>query len=118
VQGYGRCQDIVQHKHDRYESRKQSQQIADRNIGLVREQNHVISNKILDVAAKAKSIIKMKKSTGNLLQEMIEQKAKLQGINVEYMDSFLSTKTCHKCGSIGIVEKTSTNESKQFVCPN
>jgi transposase len=111
-------QDIIQHKHARYESFKMTRSIADRNTNLLRDQNRITSKKILEAAVNAKAGIRMKQLQDNQLQDMIEQKANLQGVSIEYIDSFMSTKTCHQCGSIGTITKTSTDESKQFTCPN
>ncbi|MGD9673188.1 MAG: RNA-guided endonuclease InsQ/TnpB family protein [Candidatus Nitrosocosmicus sp.] len=112
---------------------KKAIQIKDRESRIVRNLNHHISKKIVEIASTNKcSNINLerlqnirKTATGNRiknfryllnswsfyrLQKMIEYKAKLQGIVVSYIDPRYTSKSCSRCGHIG------DRYNKKFKC--
>lgn len=114
---------------------KKAIQIKDRESRIVRNLNHHISKKIVEIASTNKcSNINLerlqnirKTATRNRtknfryllnswsfyqLQKMIEYKAKLQGIMVSYIDPRYTSKSCSRCGHIG------DRDDKKFKCHN
>lgn len=106
--------------------------IKDRESRITRDTNHKISKKIVDIAEKSNSGIKLEKLEGirrnrkhgrkfnsalhswsfYQLQTFIEYKAKLRGIPLVYVEPRNTSKECSRCGSVG------TRDGKKFVCPN
>jgi putative transposase len=107
--------------------------IKDRQSRLIRNLNHHISKKIVQLAKQNNAgNIKMEKLTHirqraktarafryslnswsfYQLQKFVEYKAKLQGIAVSYVDSRYTSKTCSRCGHIG------DRDNKKFKCLN
>lgn len=98
-------------------------QIKDRQSRIIRNLNHHISKKIVDIAVKSNAgIIRLEKLTHirqrarkaaktfryslnswsfYQLQKFVEYKAKLQGIVVSYVDPSYTSQTCSRCGHIG-----------------
>lgn len=114
---------------------KKAKQIKNRESRIVKNLNHHISKKIVEIACANKcSDINLerlqnirKTATGNRiknfkyslnswsfyqLQKMIEYKAKLQGIVVSYIDPRYTSKSCSRCGHIG------NRSAKKFKCHN
>lgn len=132
----------AEHIHKKYkEIRKDLQKsgsykivkrIKNRENRIVRDLNHQISRKIIDTAVTSgcgikvedlKGIRKTAKSSRTFryslnswsfyqLQQMIEYKAKLQGIPVVYVDPYHTSKSCSRCGLIG------NRRGKEFECQN
>jgi putative transposase len=131
----------VQHVHRKYVSIRKSLQkagkyrkvksIRSRESRVVRDINHKISKKIVDLAERSNSGIKLEKLTGireskkcgrcfngtlhswsfYQLQNFLEYKAELRGIPVVFVESRNTSKECSRCGSEG------TRIGKKFVCP-
>lgn len=96
-------------------------QIKDRESRIVKDLNHKISKKIVEVAKENNCGIKLEDLTGirnnkkhtksfnyslnswsfYQLQMFIEYKAKLQGVEVVYVDPHYTSKKCSICGQIG-----------------
>ena len=109
-------------------------QMKNRQQRLIKNLNHHISKKIVQIARSTKSGINLEKLTKirqsrrtsksksfryclnnwsfYQLQMMIEYKAKLQGIAVFYINPRYTSKTCSKCGHIG------DRYNKNFKCPS
>ena len=107
-------------------------QVKNRQQRLIRNLNHHISKKIVDIAKKNRCGISLEelkhiRRTSNSsrsfryslnnwsfyqLQKMIEYKAKLQGITVSYIGPRYTSKVCSRCGHIG------DRDGKSFKCPN
>jgi putative transposase len=137
----------VEHLHNKYKNirrrlqskgrYKEVKQIKDRESRIIRNINHHISKKIVDIAQKTKSGIRLerlgdireKKKRGkdryrkNLqntlhswsshqLQMFMGYKAKLLGIPVQHIDPHYTSKTCSRCGHMG------NKEDKKFECLN
>jgi len=130
------------HIHQKYKSiRKDLQhegkygkvkQIKDRESRIVRDINHKVSRKIVNIAKDSGKGIKLEDLTGirngkhntrsfryakhswsfYQLQQMIEYKAKLLGIEVAYIDPANTSKECSRCGHIG------DRIGKSFKCPS
>ena len=117
------------------EKYKKAKRIKDRESRIVRNLNHHISKKIVEIASTNKySNINLerlqnirKTATGNRtknfryllnswsfyqLQKMIEYNAKLQGIVVSYIDPRYTSKSCSRCGHLG------DRDDKKFKCHN
>ena len=106
-------------------------QIKDRESRIVRDINHKVSKKIVDTAKETGKGIKLENLTGirngkkeaksfryakhswsfYQLQQMIEYKAKLLGVEVAYVDPAYTSKSCSRCGQIG------NRNGKIFKCP-
>jgi putative transposase len=98
---------------------------------IVRDTNHKISRKIVEMARQQHAVIKLenlsgirnnKKHTRSFnyslnswsfyqLQQFIEYKAKLQGIPVAYVDPAYTSQRCSRCGTLG------NRNGKEFSCP-
>ena len=105
--------------------------IKDRESRIMRDINHKISKKVVEIAEEEKAGIKLERLKGirknkkhtksfncNLnswsfyqLENFIEYKAKMNGIPITYVDPKNTSKECSRCGSIGI------REGKSFKCP-
>jgi len=111
---------------------KKLKQTKGKESRIVRDINHKISKKIVDYCIKNNSGIKLEKLTNirrnkknsktfryalnswsyYQLGQMICYKAQLQGIPVQYINPFNTSKTCSKCGNIG------NRKGKLFKCSN
>ncbi len=128
------------HTHTKYKSiRKNLQkknkysllkQIKNRESRIIRNINHHISKKLVQIAASEKCGIKFEKLTGirknkkhsksfryslnswsyYQLQKFTEYKARSQGIEVTYVAPAYTSKTCSRCGSLG------DRNGKKFQC--
>lgn len=116
-------------KHHKY---RKAKRFKHRESNIVKNINHQISRKIVDIAAKdnstivledLKSIRQTSKTNGRFryslnswsfyqLQTQIEYKAKLLGIPVRYVEPAYTSKLCSRCGQIGI------RDGKTFKCPH
>jgi len=115
-------------KKGKYEKVKQ---IKDRESRIVKDINHKVSRKIVDTAKETGKGIKLEDLTGirngkhntksfryaknswsfYQLQNQIEYKAKLLGVEVAYVDPAYTSKSCSRCGLIG------DRNGKSFKCP-
>ncbi|PYB68408.1 transposase [Thermoplasma sp. Kam2015] len=106
--------------------------IKNRESRIIRDLNHKVSRKIIEIAKEQNSGVKLEKLDGirnnkrhtksfnyglnswsfYQLQKFIEYKAKLDGIPITYVEPRYTSKECSRCGSIGI------REDKSFKCPN
>ena len=104
--------------------------IKNRESRIIRDLNHKISKKIVEVAKEQDAGIKLEALEGirknrrhsrkfnyslhswsfYQLQNFIEYKAKLCGIPLTYVEPKNTSKECSRCGNIGI------RESKKFMC--
>ena len=95
--------------------------IKNRESRIVKDMNHKISNKIVNTAKEEVEGIKLEKLKGiretaksrrtfryslhswsfYQLQQMIEYKAKLLGVPIEYVDPGYTSQTCSRCGLLG-----------------
>jgi putative transposase len=132
----------IEHIHKKYKNmRKQLQsqgrykklkQIKNRESRIIKNLNHHISKKIVDIAVKAKTGIRLERLDGirkkkenkykrNLqntlhswssyqLQTQIGYKTRLLGIPVEYIDPHYTSQICSKCRHMG------QREGKNFKC--
>lgn len=102
-----------------------------RESQIVRGLNHKISREIVDTAKEEGSGIKLEKLKGirkraksrrtfryslhswsfYQLQDMIEYKAKLLGVPIEYVNPYHTSKDCSRCGTVG------NRNGKSFKCP-
>ena len=128
------------HTHMKYKSiRKKLQkknkysllkQIKNRESNIIRNINHHISKKIVEIASSEKcgirfenlkGIRKNKKHFKNFryflnswsyyqIQKMTEYKARKQGIEIAYVVPAYTSQTCSKCGSLG------NRDKKKFQC--
>lgn len=116
-------------KKQRY---KKVKKIKNRESRIVRDLNHKISKKIIDIALENKCNIQLedlkniRKTTKTRksfkyslnswsfyqLKTFIEYKAKKQGIIVSYIEPAYTSKSCSKCSHIG------NRNGKLFKCPN
>lgn len=130
----------AQHIHDKYRAIRKNLQkfgkykkvktIKNRESRIVRDINHKISKKIVDIAESSNSGIKLerlkgirknhhhgKRFNGTLhswsfyqLENFIVYKAKMKGIPLAYVEPKNTSKDCSRCGDIG------TRKEKKFVC--
>jgi putative transposase len=109
---------------------KKVKQIKDRESKIVKDLNHKISRKIVDIAVKSSSGIKLEDLTGirenkkqkrsfryalhswsfYQLQMFVEYKAKLNGVKIAYIDPAYTSQSCSRCGLIG------NRNGKMFKC--
>ncbi|HWR25842.1 MAG TPA: transposase [Methanosarcina sp.] len=100
---------------------KKVKQIKDRESRIVKDLNHKISRKIVDIAIENNSGIKLEDLTGirenkkqkrsfryalnswsfYQLQMFLEYKAKLHGVKIVYIDPAYTSQSCSICGLIG-----------------
>jgi len=105
--------------------------LKDRESRIIRDMNHKISREIVETAKEAGCGIRMEKLKGirkrarvrkpfryslhswsfYQLQRMIEYKARLLGVPIEYIDPHNTSKVCSRCGAIG------ERNGKEFKCP-
>ena len=110
---------------------KRVKQIRNRENRIVRDLNHKISKKIVEIAEEDSCGVKLEKLEGirsnnrqsksfryslnswsfYQLQKMIEYKAKLHGIPVVYIEPAYTSQTCSRCGHMG------NRNGKTFKCP-
>ena len=111
---------------------KKVKNIGNKEQRICRDINHKISKKIVDLAVANKSVIrfenlkgirKSKKNSKSLrgtlnswsfyqLQKFVEYKAQQAGAEVIYIDPYMTSKCCSKCGHIG------NRIKKNFECLN
>ena len=131
----------AQHVHTKYlKYRKRFQRLGAlkllskakrRESNIVKDLNHKISKKIVQVAVENRAGIKLEDLTGirnnkrqtksfryilnswsfYQLRQFVEYKAKKQGIPVVYIEPAYTSQTCSKCGSLG------DRKGKSFKCP-
>jgi putative transposase len=109
---------------------KKVKQIKDRESRIVKDLNHKISRKLIEVAKENNCGIKLEDLTGirnnkkhtksfnyslnswsfYQLQQFIEYKAELHGVEVVYIDPHYTSKKCSICGQIG------NRNGKSFKC--
>ena len=129
-----------QHIHQKYKNArkrlqkqgryKEVKEIKQRESQIVRDQNHKIAKKIIDIAVQNACGIKMEQLDGirnnrkqarsfryslhswsfYQLQQFIEYKAKLNGVTVAYVDPSYTSQQCSRCGLIG------NRDDKVFSC--
>ncbi|MDI9395556.1 MAG: transposase [Euryarchaeota archaeon] len=147
------------HTHKKYENiknrlkkrgkNKQLKAVKQREHNIVKNLNHKISRKIVDIALYNGCGIKLENLKGirklkgkpedegksnpdkkkaeklmcsnqyslnnwsfNQLQQFVEYKARLRGVEVVYIDPYATSKKCSRCGHRG------NRHSKRFECPN
>ena len=128
------------HVHNKYKNIRKTlqkqgkyrkvKQIKDRESRIVKDLNHKISKKIVEIAKENNSGIKLEDLTGirnnkkhtrsfnyslnswsfYQLQQFIEYKAELRGVEVVYIDPHYTSKKCSICGQIG------NRSGKSFKC--
>lgn len=131
-----------QHVHEKYKNIRRRLQklgkygmvkkIKDRESRIVRDLNHKMSRKIVEIAKASgcgikledlEGIRKTKKQAKSFryslnswsfyqLRMFVEYKAKLQGVSVAYIEPAYTSKMCSRCGHIG------DRNGKSFKCPN
>lgn len=107
-------------------------QIKTREKNIVRDLNHKISKKLVEIAVSEKSGIRFERLTGirqnrkqaksfrysinswsyYQLQKFVQYKARMCGIEVAYLAPAYTSKSCSICGTLG--ERT----QKKFSCPS
>ncbi len=106
--------------------------LRDKERRIVEQELHIISKKIVEYAKQFPSpVIVMEKLKGirknfkkgkglnrrfhslpfRKLQEMVEYKAKLQGVKVVYVNPKNTSKTCHRCGYV------TRTDGREYRCP-
>jgi len=106
--------------------------LRDKERRIVNHELHIISKKIVEYAKQFPSpVIVMEKLKGirknfkkgkklnkrfhslpfRKLQEMVEYKAKLQGVKVVYVNPKNTSKTCHRCGYV------TRTDGREYRCP-
>jgi len=106
--------------------------IKDRERRIVRDLNHKMSRKIVEIAKASGCGIKLEDLEGirknkkhaksfnyslnswsfYQLRKFVEYKAKLQGVAVAHIEPAYTSKTCSRCGHIG------NRDGKSFKCQN
>jgi len=129
------------HTHNKYRNMRRRLQkqgklrkvkaIKNRESRLIRNLNHHISKKIVEIAKASNRVIKLedlkgirknKKQSKSFryslnswsfyqLRQMIEYKARLLGVVVCHVDPAYTSKTCSRCGALG------DRDGKKFNCP-
>jgi putative transposase len=132
----------AEHIHKKYSSiRRQLQKrgeyrvvkrIRDRESRIIRDLNHKVSRKLVEIAASRGCGIKFERLGGirgnrrhaksfryslnswsfYQLEKFVEYKAKLQGVTVVYVEPAYTSKTCSRCGHMG------DRNGKHFECPS
>jgi len=130
----------AQHTHNKYRNIRRTLQkcgkygklkaIKDRESRIVRDINHKISKKIVDIAEASNSGIKLERLKGirnsrhhgrtfngtlhswgfYQLENFIAYKSKMRGIPLVYVEPRNTSKECSRCGDIG------ARQGKKFVC--
>lgn len=130
----------AQHTHTKYKQIRRNLQkkgkfsalakIKKRESNIVRNLNHKISRKLVDLAKglngrlALENLEGIKKAKSNKafrytlhswsfyqLQTFLDYKAKLAGVSIVYVDPYHTSKCCSRCGLVGI------RNSKKFTCP-
>jgi putative transposase len=117
-------------KQGRYRTLKR---IRGRESRIIRDLNHKVSRKIVDLVASLGKGIKLERLKGirgsrtqakksfryslnswsfHQLQTFVEYKAKLQGVTVAYVEPAYTSRTCSRCGHMG------HRNGKHFKCPS
>ncbi|WP_332258488.1 RNA-guided endonuclease InsQ/TnpB family protein [Methanohalobium evestigatum] len=111
---------------------KKVKQIKNKENRIVRDLNHKISKKIVEVAAEKNCGIKLENIKGirktakqrksfkyslhswsfYQLQFMLEYKARLLGVKIEFVDPEYTSQNCSRCGYLGI------RNGESFKCPH
>jgi putative transposase len=105
--------------------------IKSRESNIIKDLNHKISKKIIDIAVAQKGGVQLEKLQGiskrkavksyrntlhswsfHQLGKFIEYKAQLAGVPVAFVDPAYTSKACSRCGLIG------NRNDKYFKCPN
>ncbi|MHA1576894.1 MAG: RNA-guided endonuclease InsQ/TnpB family protein [Candidatus Thorarchaeota archaeon] len=121
----------IRRKLQREGKYRKVKQIKNRESRIVRELNHQISRKIIDTAFAENCGIRLEDLSGirqsvkatksfryslhswsfYQLKTMIEYKAKLLGVKVEYVNPAYTSQICSRCASLG------KRQGKEFKCP-
>lgn len=131
---------LATHTHMKYKSIRRNlqkknkysllKQLKNRESNIIRNIDHHISKKLVQIAASEKCGIKFEKLTGirknkkhtksfrysmnswsyHQIQKFTEYKAKKQGIEVAYVAPAYTSQTCSRCGSLG------DRNGKKFQC--
>ena len=121
----------IRRKLQRKDKYRKVKQIKNRESRIARELNHQISRRIVDTAYTENCGIRLEDLSGirhrvkaaksfryslhswsfYQLKTMIEYKAKLLGVKVEYVNPAYTSQTCSRCGSLG------KRQGKEFKCP-
>jgi len=116
-------------KHGKYRVVKW---IRDRESRIIRDLNHKVSKRIVEIAASRGYGVKLERLEGIRrnrrqarsfryslnswsfyhLQRFVEYKAKLQGVTVAYVEPAYTSRTCSRCGHMG------DRNGKRFKCPS
>lgn len=122
----------IRRKFQKKRKYKQVKKIKNRESRIIKDLNHKISKKIVDIAEENKCNIQLedlkgiRKTTKSRksfkyslnswsfyqLKTFVEYKAKKQGINVSYTEPQYTSKSCSRCGHIG------NRNDKSFKCHN
>ncbi len=122
----------MRRRYQRKGNYKKLKQTKRRESNIVRDLNHKISRKIVDTAYENRCGIRLEDLSGirdtaktrtsfryslhswsfYQLQQFVEYKAKLLGVEVEYVEPAYTSKVCSRCGSIG------NRDRKDFACPS
>jgi putative transposase len=132
----------AEHVHKKYRNirrglQKQGKHLAvkrirDRESRIIRDLNHKVSRKLVEIAASLGRGIKLERLEGirrnrrharsfryslnswsfYQLQRFVEYKAKLQGVTIAYVQPAYTSKTCSRCGHMG------DRNGKHFKCPS
>nr|MDO8134095.1 transposase [Candidatus Njordarchaeum guaymaensis] len=106
--------------------------IRDRESRIIRDLNHKVSRRIVEIAASRGYGVKLERLEGirrnrtqaksfryslnswsfYQLQKFVEYKAKLQGVTVAYVEPAYTSRTCSRCGHMG------DRNGKHFKCPS
>lgn len=124
---------ILRKKIGQSKNVKAINKIKDKEKRWMKDQNHKISRKLVDLAVQEKvstivmeNLKNIRKNAYSLnradrninswsfyqLQQFIEYKAKLAGIKVEYIDPKYTSQCCSKCGKV----KKSNRKANLYTC--